>query len=641
MPRVLHPSRHRRSHLPASLLLGLVFLLESPARAESSLRQLTLLSLEDLTNVEVTSVSRRNEKLIDAAAAVQVLTGERIIRSGATTLQDALRLGAGMQVSQFNGREWAISARGFASVAAEKMEVSLDGRSLYGPLFSGVFWDVQGVMFEDLDRIELIRGPGAALWGANAVNGVINIVTKPASETQGALAQSVVGTRERQGVLRYGGSTPGGGFYRLSAQAWHADDLQLATGGGAGDDRRLLRLRGRYDLATAENNLTVQGGLYRGLIDQLTVPQSTVQGGHVLGRLERPLQGQNRLRVQASYEHSERDIPRTYSEIRNTVEVMAETELNGSRYEATVGARTRLSADQIGSGPTLGFVPARRTIRLYSLYGQARYTLPDPRWKATVGSTLEHNTFTGFEVQPTARLSYSSRRKWMTWLGVSRAVRTPSRIDTDILVPGPAGLTILTGSPDFRSEHLDALETGWRWSHEESVVVELNAFANRYRRLRSLEPAGGTVLFINRNLLKADVNGVESTVTFKPWRPARFILGARWLDKAMALEPESRSPNPGTYQGNDARRIFTLHASFDLPRAVQLDVVLRHVSELPRPVVPAYTEGDVRFAWRVTPTLECALTGRNLFDASHLEGVQSTPAEEISRQGMLTITWRH
>lgn len=621
---------------------AVVWLAISSAALAQSVVDLKPLSLDELVNVEVTSVSRRSEKLIDASAAVQVLTGDEITRAGAMTLPDALRLATGLQVSQLDGREWAISARGFASVASEKMEVSMDGRSLYGPLFSGVLWDVQSVVLEDLDRIEIVRGPGAALWGANAVNGVINIVTKPAAETQGTLVQSTIGSENRQAVLRYGGVLSNRGFYRVYLHGWSTEGLLRANDVNAGDDRRMLKAGGRTDIPVGiSGQLTVQTDIYRGKIGQISLPESTVQGGNGLARYEGPFSDEGKFRFQANYDHSERDIPGTYSEIRNTEEAFAEAELGGSQLSGTVGFRARISSDRVGNGPTLNFNPSSRTITLYGLYGQGSYTFPDTHWKIIAGSTLEHNSFTGFEVQPTLRVSYSAAT-WMAWIGGSRAVRTPSRVDTDIVVPGPGNLTILEGSPAFQSENVDALEAGWRWSRRSSFTVELNAFANQYHHLRSLEPGSGTVLFVNRNLLEGRTDGAELRVTYKPRPFIRLAAGARYLDKTLSLLPQSRSPNRGNYEGNDARRVGTIQASVDLPAHTQLDLVVRHVSRLPLFNVPGYTEGDVRLGWSPPGDWEFAISGRNLLHEKHQEGAQSgAPVEYVRRSVAVTVTWRH
>jgi iron complex outermembrane receptor protein len=601
------------------------------------------LSLEQLTQLEVTSVSRRRENLIEASAAVEVLSGDRIVRAGAHTLPDALRLATGLQVSQLDGREWTISARGFATIASNKMEVNQDGRSLYGPLFSGVLWDVQDVLLEDVDRIEVVRGPGAALWGANAVNGVISIVTKPASETQGDFVHAIAGTTDRQFAVRHGGAAGGGGFFRVFAQATETRGLRLPSDANVGDDRRILTAGGRWDLRSrADVATTVQATAYRGLLRQFGFRQSTVQGGFLNARWERPLGDGIELHLLGSYDHSERDIPLTYSEIRNTVNVELETEIATARHAATVGARARISADRIGNGPALIFNPHRRTIRLFSAYAQDRYTLPDDRWHFIAGSTLEHNTFTGVEFQPTLRVAFSPRdASWRAWVGASRAVRTPSRIETDVSVPGPAGLTLLAGSPTFAAENLDALEAGWRWSRGQGLLVELSAFENRYDHLRSLEPGMGSVIFVNGNLLNAKSSGAELTATWRPSSWARLIVGARYLDKTLDLDVESRSPNRGQSEGNDAREIVTSQLSLDLPHNVQFDAVVRHVGRLPQPAVPAYTTVDLRLAWRPSRQWELAVGGRNLFVPRHTEAIQaSAPVEQVRPAGTISITWQ-
>ena len=617
--------------------------LTAPARAQSGLPDLKLLSLEELTQVEVTSVSRQNERLMDAAAAVEVLTSNRIMRAGATTIPDALRLATGMQVSQLDGREWTISERGFATVASNKMEVNQDGRSLYGPLFSGVLWDIQSVLWEDLDRIEIVRGPGAALWGANAVNGVISIVTKPADETQGLYVRGQAGTDQKNEMaVRYGGQVGPAGFFRIFANAVKSNGLDLTTGASADDGRRLLRTGGRLDLhPDGDTTLTFQSELYRGLIRQVNLLQSVVKGGYGSALLERSITDKVRLHVLTYFDHAERRIPVTYTEIRSTGHLEVETRLLSRNNAATMGVRVHVSADRIGNGPTLGFIPSRRTISLYSLYGQDRYTLPDPRWKVTVGSTLEHNTFTGVEFQPTARLSFSPTQPWMVWVGASRAVRTPSRIDTDVVFPGPAGLTILAGSPAFKAEDLESLEAGWRWHHGQSVLLEVDAFDNRYDNLRSIEPGTGTVLFVNGNKLNARSRGLELSATVRPVGWARLIVGARLLDLDKRLDPDSTSPNKGTSEGNDAARIVTAQLSLDLPHAMQFDVVVRHASDLPQPAVPSYTTADLRLAWQFRRSWELAISGRNLFAPAHVEGIQSgAPAEKVRRNGAISLTWR-
>lgn len=622
----------------AALFLALLAI--ARADAAGSLRELRALSLEDLTRVEVTSVSRRSERLADAAAAVQVLTGDRITRAGAFTLPDALRLATGVQVSQISGREWALSARGFASTASEKMEVALDGRTLYSPLFSGVAWDVPAVMFEDLDRIEVIHGPGAALWGSNAVNGVVSIVTKSADETQGAYAAAGVSERGEWGALRHGGRIGGSGFYRVYTQASAHDGLELASGAEAPDALTMRLLGWRSDhYFDAGAVLTLQSEFYDGEAGQIGLARSDLRGGHGSALWDMPVGDGIRLRAQAIYDWTRRDIPAAYAERRETADVFLEGDFNRERYGATLGVRAKTSRDRFADRPALKFDPPSRTLGYYSVYAHARVALAQA-WQLTTAAAVEHNSYTGAEFQPTLRLAYQPPSgAWMAWIGASRAVRTPSRIDRDVVAPGPPPITVLRGSDTFRSETLDALEAGWRWQRGPGVAVHVNAFLNRYRHLRSLEPATFPVLFRNDNLLAADTAGIEANASVRLSPTWRVIASGRMLSKDMYLLPESRSPNRGTYQGNDARRLATLQVSWDARPDLQIDAVVRHVSELPAPVVPAYVEADLRATWRISDAWELAVIGRNVLHARHQEWSGATQ-EYIPRSFWLSLSWR-
>lgn len=617
-----------------------LLLVSAGTNARASLQDLRALSLEDLTRVEVTSVSRRSEKLADASAAVEVLTGDRLARAGIFTLPDALRLATGVQVSQISGREWAVSARGFASTASEKMEVTLDGRTLYSPLFSGVAWDVPAVMFEDLDRIEVIRGPGAALWGSNAVNGVVSIVTKSAEETQGAYAGAGASEQGEWAALRHGGRIGAGGSYRVYAQASARDGLELSSGAEALDalTMRLLGWRSDHHLGSG-GVLTLQSEFYDGEAGQIGLARSDLRGGHGTALWETPVAPDVRVRAQAIYDWTRRDIPGAYAERRETADVFLEGEFNRERFGATLGARAKTSWDRFEDRSALTFDPRARRLGYYSVYAQTRAEI-SPAWQLTAAAALEHNSYTGTEFQPTLRLAYHAPSAgWMAWIGGSRAVRTPSRIDRDIVVPGPAPITVLRGSDAFRSETLEALEAGWRWHRGPGVALSVHGFVNRYRHLRSIEPATFPVLFRNDNLLAADTAGLEANASLRLGPTWRVIASGRILSKDMFLLPESRSTNPGRYQGNDARRLATLQVSWDARPDLQIDAVWRHVSELPAPVVPAYVEADVRAAWRFSPEWELALVGRNLLHSRHVEWAGTT-AEYVPRSFWLSLSWR-
>jgi iron complex outermembrane receptor protein len=589
----------------------------------------------------VTSVSRRTEKLVDAAAAIDVITGERAVRAGAFTLPDALRLAAGAQVSQISGREWAVSARGFASTASEKMEVTLDGRTLYSPLFSGVAWDVPMVVFDNLDRIEVIRGPGAALWGSNAMNGTISIVTKPAAETQGVYASGSVSEQGSLAALRYGGRAGEGGFYRIYAQSYSRDGLELGAHAEAPDALTMRLLGARWDGPLGAGALTLQAEFYDGRAGQIGLAKSDLRGGHASAHFELPLATGAKLKAQLLYDQTRRDIPDVYGERRHTLDGYLEGEFVGERYDATLGVRSRTSWDKFADRPVLRFEPPQNTLNFFSLYAQGRLSLPDPRWRVTGGATAEWNSYTGLEWQPTARLAFQpTHARWMAWLGASRAVRTPSRIDRDVIVPGPDGTTILHGAR-VRSETLESLEAGWRWHRAPNLAFSVNGFLNRYRHLRSFEPGTPPVLFVNDNLLAADVVGLEASanVRFNPqWR---LVASGRLLSNDLHLEPTSRSPNPGTYQANDARRLATLQLSWDPRPDWQIDATLRHVSELPAPSVPAYVEADLRAAWQFGDGWEVSVIGRNLLHSRHQEWAStSAPVEYVPRSVWFALSWR-
>jgi iron complex outermembrane receptor protein len=416
--------------------------------------------------------------------------------------------------------------------------------------------------------------------------------------------------------------------------------MDLASGAEAIDalTMRLLGWRSDHRLAGG-TLLTLQSEIYDGDAGQLGLQRSDLRGGHGTAHVEIPVAADFMLRAQAIYDQTRRDIPGAYAERRQTTDFFVEGELTGPRATSTIGARAKTSWDRFEDRPALTFSPRSRTLGYYSVYAQTRVALTTT-WHATAGVALERNSYTGAEFQPTLRLGYDAPSgSWMAWLGASRAVRTPSRIDRDIVAPGPPPLTVLRGSDTFRSETLDALEAGWRWQRGPGVAVGVNAFLNRYHHLRSLEPATFPVLFRNDNLLAADTAGLEANASVRLSPTWRVIAAGRLLSKDMYLLPESRSPNPGRYQGNDAKRLATLQLSWDARRNLQLDAVVRHVSELPAPVVPGYVEADFRAAWRMTEHWELTFVGRNLLHARHQEW-SGTPIEYVPRSLWLSVSWR-
>lgn len=624
--------------------VGLGFLMVCSSGAEIPADELSgdlkKLSLEELFNVEVTSVSRKMEKASEVATALDVISDEDIRRTGAPNLPEALRLATGLHVAQVDGHTWAISSRGFNLTTANKLQVLMDGRSLYTPLFSGVFWDAQDTLMEDIARIEVVRGPGATMWGANAVNGVINIITKSARETQGALVLGGAGTEERGfGAIRYGGQLGKNTYYRTYLKHFNRDDLSLTDGRGARDEWTMSQGGFRTDSElSGDNLLTFQGDLYYGGIGQLTENEINLGGGNVLGRWTHQFTPESDLLAQLYYDRVYRDIPRLFQEQRDTLDFELQHRLPaGDRNDLIWGLNYRVSADEIENPmpSRLAFYPEEKTIQLFSFFLQDEIALVPERLSLILGSKLEHNDFTGFEYQPSVRLAFTPTERQTAWAAVSRAVRTPSRIDHDLRVPG-----VIAEDSGFDSEKLIAYELGYRVQLHSKVALDLATFFNDYDELRSQEPwLGGDRVF--RNKLEGETYGLElvARVQLADWW--RLRAGYTFLEKDLSLEPGSLDVTRGTTEGNDPDHIFLLHSSINLPGNWYFDGLLRYVDALPDPYVPGYSVLDLRLAWRPANDLEMALIGRNLLDDRHPEFGRPGPLrKEIEHSVYAKVTWR-
>jgi iron complex outermembrane receptor protein len=639
-----------RSFRGAALLLFLavpawpVQVTELPAPAS----ELKRLSLEQLMEIDVTSVSKRSEPVSGAAAAITVITGDDIRRSGANNLPDALRLAVSMEVAQSNGNTWAIGSRGFNLTTSNKLLVLIDGRTVYTPLFSGVFWDVQDVMLEDVDRIEIIRGPGATLWGANAVNGVINILTRSSHETQGALV-TLGGGKEEEGFasFRQGGRIGDGTTYRAYGKYSYRDALAYADGGSARDPLRRGQAGFRLDRAGSEagaGDFTLQGDAYHGLAGQAVVirADTVLDGANLLGRWTHNYSADSGSALQVYYDYTHRRIPRWFEEHRHTVDVDYQHRIRvGSRQQVVLGGGYRTTHDQVENSPGVAFLPDHVTESLFSAFAQDEIAL-EPQVRLTLGTKLEHNRWTGFEVQPSVRLAWVPNERHTLWGAVSRAVRTPTRYDEDIVFYTAAGTPLLEGSNRFVSEEMLAYELGYRAQIRTGLLLDAATYYNAYDHLRSYEPTPSTVLpYEFGNRLNADTWGFELRMSAQatPWW--RLHAGYAYLNKDLRLDPQSFDPTGGKAEGNDPRSRFVLRSLMDLPRDVELDGTLRYVARLPSPVVPAYTELDLRLGWHATGALEFSLVGQNLLHARHPEfGAPSPLREEVQRSLYGKATWR-
>ncbi len=509
-----------------------------PGRAFGQIGELKQMSLEQLSAQEVTSVSKKPEPYGRAPAAIQVITQDEIRRSGATTLPEALRLADNLIVAQKNAHDWAISARGFNTDLVNKLLVLIDGRTIYSPLFSGVFWDRQDYLLEDIERIEVISGPGGTLWGANAVNGVINIITRRAQESQGVYADAGLGTQVGLGGVRYGGMLRPTVPFRVYGKYADHDNEFLPDGRDASDAWRLGQGGFRIDAGAAPGDtLTVQGDFYAGREHLGTSGIGEVSGGNVLGRWSRTLSGDSEFSLQTYFDRTHLSIPVPAQVLGGRALAPAGTLTDdldtydadfhhrfpvGDRHHLTWGLGYRFTHDEVGNSPALGFIPSHLNQNLFSGFAQDEIAL-STNVALTAGTKLEHNAYTGLEVEPSARLQWSATPKRLVWGAVSRAIRAPARVDRDERLGTPALSpfvnNLLVGGADFASETVIAYEIGSRAQIGQTMSISASAYYNRYDDLRSTTlSAPDPVLHLPfplffENNLEGHTDGVELTAT--------------------------------------------------------------------------------------------------------------------------------
>ena len=607
------------------------------------------LSLEDLAKVEITSVSRRPERLLDAAASVYVISAEDIRRSGASSLAEVLRLAPNLQVARGSASQYAISARGMNTNTGNKLQVLLDGRVLYTPLFSGVFWDVQDTLLEDIERVEVISGPGATLWGANAVNGVINIVTREARREPEALASVQAGNRERSAAARYGSAAGEQGAWRAYAKHREYAELPKENGAAARDGWRISQAGLRFDGGPAAQRYTLQGDLYDGDSDQPgSAGRRTLRGANLLARVTRALDGGAAVQAQLYVDHVERHQPLSFGERLDTVDLDLQHRFAPLPGHLLVwGGGLRQSRDRIDNlavtPPTsFAFLPADKTLRQQSLYAQDTYALVPERWTLTLGLRADHNVYSGTDVQPNVRLAWRVAPEQLLWASLARAARAPSRIDREFYAPAQPPFA-LAGGPEFESERVDVAEVGWRATLGPRASLSATLFHHDYRKLRSLQPAGSTPLpLVLANRIAGHAEGFE---TWGDWLPAdtlRLRAGLWWQHKALHVEAGG-APDPIGLRdaGNDPRYQAFVRASADLAANWELDAALRRVGALPDPAVPAYSELDLALRWRPTPRLDVSIGGNNLLHARHAEFGSAATRSLVERSLYARLTWSH
>jgi iron complex outermembrane receptor protein len=606
--------------------------------ADDGAARLKDLSLEELFAVEVTSTTRWGESLARTPAAMSVVRGNDLRRFGVRRLPEALRLAMGLHVAFDDNQTWAISARGFNLTSANKMLVLIDGRSVYTPLFAGVFWDVQGTLLADVDRIEVIRGPLPILWGANAVNGVINIITRSAAETQGGLAELGAGTEDRFAGVRWGGDL-GEGHYRLWASHDEYGASALADDRSAEDEVALSRAGFRLDLPLAdETDLSVHGGAYFGSLEQDGATEDAdVDGAHVVGEWRRRTEGKE-LIVRGYLDHSFRRIPELFQEDRNTANFELQHRRRIGRHWLTWGGDLRLSEDDVVDSEVIGWDPSSYTSWTGGGFVRDEVTLL-PELSVIAGLRLEDQSTMNLELQPELRVLWTPSPRRSFWVAGSRAVRAPTRLDRDLRVPGVGEPQIL-GSKRFRAEEVVAYELGSRFRIGERLGVSLVAFTADYDDLRSQDRAGPGEPIVLGNRLEGETHGIEAGVAYDFSRRWRLVGAVTWLDKDLRLEPGSSDPIAGAAEGNDPDYHGHLRLYADLTDDVSFAFMLRHVGSLPSPPVPAYTELDLSVRWSPLPGFELGLVGRNLLHDRHPEFGAAATRRELERSALLSATWR-
>ena len=604
------------------------------------LEELKQLSIEELADTDVTTASRRIERLADVAAAVAVISGEDLRRMGVLNLAQALRLAGHLHVSQISGPQYGITTRGFAISTANKMLVLIDGRTVYSPVFAGVFWETQDVLIADVERIEVTRGPGGSVWGANAMNGVINVITKRSHDTKGTYANVSIGSSVLGPYgVRHGARLGNAGAYRAYAKVRFEDSHQLATGADAHDDFDFGQAGFRVDSdPSRRSQFTLQGDAYTGTIGLSETAETNVAGGNVLARWT--VAGASHATiVQAYYDRTYRRVPNQYRGVLNTLDLDAQHHWTAGRHNVVFGGGyRRYDGDDLGDGPGFFFEPRERTSHRVNLFAQDQITL-GRRFFVTLGSKFEHNEFTGVEIQPTLRARWS-RIHQSAWAAVSRAVRVPTRFDTDLRfrLPNSSNL-LLTGSADFLSEDVVAYEAGYRQQFHERLSLDIAMFVNRYDDLRTQELAAGPPIVL-ANMMNALTRGIESTASIQVLPRWQLHASHAHLWKELTFDPGSNDPTRGVSEGNDPRNIFKLRSYITASNRIEIDAFFRYVGALPNPAVDEYTELDARVGYRIWPGWDVSLIGTNLLHPRHVEFRAGTAPETYERSVTLRSSWR-
>jgi iron complex outermembrane receptor protein len=605
--------------------------------ATASAQDLRRLTIEELMQIDVTSTARRAEPVGTTAAAVSVITSDDIRRSGVTTIADALTLADGVHVARFNNGTWSISARGFNGSTPNKLLVMVDGRTVYSPLFAGVFWNTLDYVLEDIDRIEVIRGPGATLWGANAVNGVINIITRHSRDSRGAYMNLSAGTEERAIVEARLGGGAGDTTWRVYGKVADRDAQAFSTGGSSGDARRRGQAGFRVDGgSSAATNWMVLGNAFHSRDNLPDRSPAEFTDLSLQARWSMAASPTSRVDVQSYYRREYRRVPQQLTHHIDIADVDAQHAFAaGSRHNVVWGGGVRVNRDNTQGSAAIRFTPVARTYPVANLFAQDEFGLIPQRLVVTAGVKYEHNAFSKGELQPNLRARLLMPRGQVLWGAVSHAVRRPTRFDDDLEVVGPGDLLLLRGSDDFRAESLIASEAGYRVQPYNGLSLDATYFVHHFDRLRSQEaPAVGVLPVTLGNTLEGRSHGLEVGVNLQPVAWWRTHASYTWLNTSIDRSAGSRDIGGGASEGNDPNYLFSIRTAVDLSRRVELDVMLRAVDRLPNPAVPAYAEMNLRLGWHATPQMDLWIVGHDLLHQQHPEFGTSIPRRVEAERGI-------
>jgi len=651
--------------------LAMLAAFASILQGQESAPDLTTVSLESLMNMKVSSVSRRDEELRSSAAAIHVITQEDIRRSGATDIADLLRMVPGMDVARKDSSTWAISTRGFTAEYATKLLVMVDGRTVYDPTFSGVSWHLQNLVLEDIDRIEVIRGPGATMWGANAVNGVISIKTKRAADTQGGLLVADAGTNSPgEGTIRFGSSIGSHLFYRLYSRQTTRLAFDSPTGGPGGDAWNLTTVGTRLDWDPSKSNSVVfESEARRGVrgarqnfltsispITFGTVGLRSDEGGFAMARWSHIFKDKSSLTVQVYHDilhlkgnNGAKDLKINDFDFQHNFKI-------GGRNNVMWGVGKRDINDSFPTTLAFGMTPAQSHTDLNSAFVQDEISIVQDKVSLSIGSKFEDSSLAGGNFQPSIRISWLPNARQAIWVAVSRGVHSASRVERGMRVnftafetgSGPAAVDLL-GQPGTRSEGLVAYEMGYRYQANRKLWLDATTFYNVYDHL-STDPPGAPYfatdpapphlvlpLFFQNNS-KGEAYGGETSINYQLLRSLRVESSYSLL--LMQLHSPTGDTSDSNIEGQTSRHQVRFESTYNVGKSLELSGQVHFASSLPYFAVPSYTRVDLKATWKGFENVELSVAGQNLLSPHFEFGDIPAPSNVTSRQIYAKVAWK-